>query len=575
MVVDSERFNSRFREGYNKLRVIDIASKVPTWYAVGPAPETISDREEGAAVWSPDGRKVAFIGDSVLKVIPMNPDGSPAGPAVQITNHSSDMPSWAADSETILYMNNGQLKKIRADGSHVELVPLNLKYKPHLGKGTTVIHAGKLWNGLSENTIENVDIIIKGARISRIEPHSATNANRADKFVDASNLTVIPGLWDSHYHPVNVYSGSQFNLVWAAMFAYGFTSVQSVAGAVYPSTELREAIEAGNLVGPRLLTSSQLLEGNRSSYSFARNVRNPDVADLECTKYKALDIDWVKSYVRAPIPVMNRLARCAQEMGVPSATHLLYPGTSTGIQGLSHMQATQRMGYGFAKSPTGVSYQDVTSLLGEADMHLMETLGSGGLVAGAVSDPRFKRRDDLISNERFNVLMPAPYVNGILGQQPRTDAQLATLKIATDDDARSIASGALFSLGTDVPLNAPGTTNHTSLQQLTLSISNFEAMKSVTIGAAQMSFKDNDLGSIEVGKLADIVIVEGNPLEDVKYAAYTKYVIKNGIVYTLDQIMAPFKTTAQIAARHQAIKLFEEACKSNPENCQAHPVDGD
>jgi hypothetical protein len=174
---------------------------------------------------------------------------------------------------------------------------------------------------------------------------------------------------------VNVYSGAQFNLVWAAMYAYGFTSVRIGRRRGLPSTEMREAIEAGNLIGPRLLTSSQLLEGNRASYSFARYVRNTDVADLECSKYKALDIDWIKSYVRAPIPVSNRLARCAQEIGVPSATHLLYPGASTGLQGLSHMQATQRMGYGWAKSPAGVSYQDVTDILGKADMHLMETLG--------------------------------------------------------------------------------------------------------------------------------------------------------------------------------------------------------
>ena len=78
-----------------------------------------------ARPWSPDGKKVAFIGDSVLKVISVNPDGSPSGTAVQITDHSSDMPSWAGDSNTLLYMNNGQLKKIRADGSHVENVPLH------------------------------------------------------------------------------------------------------------------------------------------------------------------------------------------------------------------------------------------------------------------------------------------------------------------------------------------------------------------------------------------------------------------------------------------------------------------
>src|SRR5215510_13754069 len=117
------------------------------------------------------------------------------------------MPSWAGDSNTLLYMNNGQLKKIRADGTLVENVPLHLTYKPHLGTGTTVIHAGKLFTGLSETLQENVDITIRNARIASIAPHTSTAANRADRFVDASKLTVIPGMWDPHYHPVNVYSG--------------------------------------------------------------------------------------------------------------------------------------------------------------------------------------------------------------------------------------------------------------------------------------------------------------------------------------------------------------------------------
>jgi hypothetical protein len=271
------------------------------------------------------------------------------------------------------------------------------------------------------------------------------------------------------------------------MFAYGFTSVESVAGAVYPSTEMREAIEAGNLIGPRLLTSSQLLEGNRASYSFARYVRNTDVADLECSKYKALDIDWIKSYVRAPIPfrtgspgVRRRSAYRAPRTCSIREPRLAYRASRT-------CRRRKRMGYGWAKSPAGISYQDVTDILGKADMHLMETLGALRYVAG---------NDILLGGERFSVLMPTPYVNNILAQTPPTPAQAATIKIATDDDARSIQAGALFAIGTDTPLNAPGISNHTSLISLGKSISNFQAMQAVTINAAMMSYKDKDLGSV-------------------------------------------------------------------------------
>ena len=558
MIVDNDRINPRFREGYNKLRVIDIATKTATWYPVGPAPATISDRTEGAAVWSPDGTKVAFISDSVLKVMPTNADGSPSGPAVQLTNEASDMPSWQADSQTILYMASGKLKKIEADGTGQQDVPLSLTYKPAAPNGRTVIHAGAVWNGLSPVLERNVDIVIQGNRITSIEPHKNRPQLPGTKIIDASNQTVLPGYWDPHFHPLNVYQGSQFNLVWAAMFAYGITSVQSVAGPVYASTEVREALDAGNMVGPRLFTSSPLLEGNRVSYDMSRGIRNAQVADIEVARYAAVDIDWIKTYVRDPIPAMKRFAAAAHEMGIPSGTHLLYPGYSTGIQGLTHLQATQRMGYGWAKSPVGVAYQDVNALLGRGEVHLTETLGSIRLAA---------QSPILLGGDRFNVLMPIPYVSNLLSQTPLTPAQLAALKVATDDDARAIEAGALFAIGTDVPLNPPGVQNHASLMALALSMSNHQALQALTINAAKMSFKDKELGSVEVGKLADLTIVDGNPLDDLKYAAAVRYVVKNGVAYSLEQIIARFKSPVQLAARNKALVAFEKACKEDAGNC--------
>ena len=560
MIVDNDRINPRFREGYNKLRVIDIATKTATWYAVGPAPAAISDRTEGAAVLSPDGTKVAFVSDSVLKVMPTNADGSPSGPAVQLTNEVSDMLSWQADSQTLLYMSAGKLKKIKADGTGQQDVALSLTYTPAAPTGTTIIHAGALFWGGSPIMKHNVDIIIKGNRIASIGPHFDRPQTPDTTFVDASQQTVLPGYWDPHFHPLNVYQGSQFNLVWAAMFAYGFTSVQSVAGPIYSSTEIREALDAGNLVGPRLFTSTPLLEGNRMSYDMSRGVRNAQVADLEVARFAAVDIDWIKTYVRDPIPAMNRFAAAAQSMGIPSGTHLLYPGYSTGLQGITHLQATQRMGYGWAKSPTGVAYQDVNALVGLGQVHLTETLSANFLAA---------QSPILLGGDRFNVLMPIPYVSSLLAQQPGTPAQLATLKIATDDDARAIAAGALFAQGTDVPLNPPGVTNHSNLMALGRSMSNFQALQAITINAAKMSFKDKDLGSVEVGKLADLTIVDGDPLQDLKYAAAVHWVVKNGVVYTLDQIIAPFKSPAQMAARRKALVAFDKACKEDSRNCFA------
>ena len=109
---------------------------------------------------------------------------------------------------------------------------------------------------------------------------------------------------------------------------------------------------------------------------------------------------------------------------------------------------------------------------------------------------------------------------------------------------------------------------------LGLSVSNHQALQSVTINAAKMSFKDHELGSVEVGKLADLVIVQGNPLQDLKFAAATQYVVKNGVVYTIPQIVAPFKTPVQTAARRKALLAFARACKLDRSQCYPQTAAG-
>jgi hypothetical protein len=146
--------------------------------------------------------------------------------------------------------------------------------------------------------------------------------------------------------------------------------------------------------GPRLFVSPPLWEGNRQFYNFARTLRTPEVADLEIAKAKTMGADFLKSYVRAPIPIMTKIAQAGIDMGVPTGTHMLQPGAATGLGGTTHLSATQRMGYGWAKSSPGlITYQDAAEIHGKTGFWLIDTLFSAGALSAQdpaiLTDPRF------------------------------------------------------------------------------------------------------------------------------------------------------------------------------------------
>jgi Tol biopolymer transport system component len=567
MVVDNERINNRFREGYNKLRVIDIAAKTGTFYPVAEAPRQISERDEGAAVLSPDGSKVAFIMDSVLHVMPVGANGQPTGPAVAITTEAADLPSWSGDSKTILYKSANKLKTIAAAGGSPTEIPVSLQWTPAAPAGTTLVRAGALWDGISPTLQRNVDILITGNRITSIKPTQAGAEAGVGRFIDASALTVMPGLWDPHVHPLTLYQGGQFGQIAALMLSYGLTSTQSVAGPLHQSIEMREALEAGKLIGPRLFVSPPLWEGNRLFYNFARTLRTPEVADIEIAKAKTMGADFLKSYVRAPIPIMVKIAQAALDMGIPSGTHMISPGAATGIGGTTHLSATQRMGYGWAKSfGNSITYQDAADLHGKADFHLIDTLFSAGALTA--QDPA------ILSDPRF-VLVPPNFIAGLQNAQAPSAATLDTIRKDAQQQAKVAAAGGLLANGTDSPLVVPGISLHMNLRAAGQVLGNHQALQTVTINAAKMAFVDKDLGSVEAGKLADLVAVRGNPLDDLKNAANVEYVLKNGNVYTQAQILSPFQTPLALSARRRAILAYNKLCKADPHQCGENGMHAD
>jgi hypothetical protein len=504
VLVDNERINNRFREGYNKLRVIDIAAKTGNVYAVADAPKQVSDAREGAA------RALARRQDRRLHhgLGAAHDGGQRRRLAGRCREGDHDrggrLAVMGGDSKTILYKSADELRSINADGSGARDVPVNLQVDAAAPPATTIVHAGALWDGV------NCEL----AHERRHRHHRRTASPRSGRTRPTPrrprpvhrrvDLTVMPGLWDPHIHPLTLYQGGQYGQIAALMLSYGITSTQSVAGPLHQSIEIREALLAGNLIGPRLFVSPPLWEGNRQFYSFARTLRTPEIADLEIAKAKTMDADFLKSYVRAPIPIMQKIAQGGIDLGVPTGTHMLSPGAATGIAGTTHLSATQRMGYGWSKSINGLTYQDAYDLHAKGDFPQHRH---------AVLVARAGRPGPELHQRRALQRAGAAELHHRPADDGGADACRARQRSsATPSSRRRCSAPAAGGARHRLAAGGAGIALHHELRCRRLAYSNHQALQNVTINAAKMAYVDKDLGSVEVGKVADLAIVRGDPM---------------------------------------------------------------
>ncbi|THC55310.1 amidohydrolase family protein [Streptomyces sp. A1499] len=516
---DRNRLNFRFREGYNLIRVVDTTTGDDRLHAVAPH-TSLADRYDSGPVWSPDGRHLAVIVDSALHVLPVAADGTPRGEPRLLTDEPADHPSWSGDSRTLLYLSGTRLRTIAADGGRPRTVPVSLNSR-RPAPDDLVVHAGQLWDGAGEGTREDVDIIVRGGRIQAVEPHRARRGTRSDRRVDASRRTVVPGLWDSHTHPwQSTYGGRQT----VGQLTYGITTAVSLGGFAFEQARVREAVAAGELAGPRLLTAGELLDGARVAYSMGRAHTSRAGLRRSLERGAALDWDFVKTYVRAPGWVMREAARFAHDrLGVRCGGHLLSPGVQLGQDLTTHLQATQRAEFGHAVTASGKAWDDVLAVYGTG-FALIATPFTSAPLLGA--DPGLAR------DPRVTAVMPPWDVAQIedAAGVPPTAAQLATLRTETDIYRRILAAGGLVALGTDQPLVPVGLALHLGLRALHRGgLSPAAALRTATVLPARLFGLDEDLGTVRPGKIADLTVVDGDPFTDFATLVRTTEVVRAGV----------------------------------------------
>ena len=263
------------------------------------------------------------------------------------------MPSWSGDSRHVLYQSMDKLRIVDVETGDIRTVPLDLKYTPAIPTTRLLVHAGKLVDMKSAASRANVDIVIEGNKITSVVPHA--EANHTGQVVDASNLTVMPGLIEFHSH-LQPDFGESAGRAW---LAFGITTVRSPGNTPYEPVEEREASEANVRIGPRVYGTGNLMEWQRVYYKMGIAISGPAHFELELQRAKVLQYDMLKSYVRLPDLQQKRMVEFAHSIGIPVATHEIFPASFVGVDNTEHTSATSRRGYSPKMATLQRSYEDV------------------------------------------------------------------------------------------------------------------------------------------------------------------------------------------------------------------------
>ncbi|TDC40072.1 amidohydrolase [Micromonospora sp. 15K316] len=549
-------YSARYREGLSKILLVDRISGAARY--VDPMPHrSIQTRGDDGPVWSPDGRRMAFVVASVLWVVDVHPDGTFAGTPRQVTDEVTDAPSWSGDSTRLLYLNNGRLRLVSADGGSPRTVSVGLSWANSRPRGRTVIRAGRLWDGVDRRLRADVDVVVEGHRIAAVEP---SRPGRDGRVVDARDAVVAPGLIDMHHHrEMQGYAyGARQNGLWLSL---GVTTTRSPGSPAYHMVEERESIQSGARIGPRYFATGEAVDGSRIYYNFMRPTFDERQLERELERAGALDYDLMKAYVRLPVAWQRAVVAWAHRRGVHSTSHYHYPAFAFGSDGMEHTGATNRFGYSRTVTAIGAGYQDVIDIFTTSRAARTPTLfGANTLLREDTS---------LVTDRRVRTLYPSWQYAAL--QAAVTAARTTDQTANRENLARQVAQAAAMIrgggrvlTGTDSPIAFNAVSLHLNLRAMVkYGLTPYEALTTAT--RAPGEFLEEPIGRIAPGMYADLVVLGGDPLTDIDQAANVRLTMVNGVPHGVDELLAPFTVNSAVAA---AASRVLPPLPAHPENAR-------
>jgi imidazolonepropionase-like amidohydrolase len=412
-------------------------------------------------------------------------------------------------------------------GDTARALKIGFRQKADVPSGTTAISGARIVTMKGDEVIDDGTIVVQGNRIAAIGPSAQVTVPAGAFHIDAHGKTIIPGLVDVHWHGAMGSDGLIPQQSWIdyASLAFGVTTLHDPSNDSATIFSHAEMQRAGLVVAPRIFSTGTVLYG--AKWDQAAVIDSLDDALAHLKRQKAAGAISVKSYNQPRRDQRQQVLEAARETGlmvVPEGASLFELNMTMVVDGHTGVEHAL---------PVGAIYDDVKQLWSQTEVGYTPTLNVayGGLWG-----------------ERYWYAHTEVWKDPILSQfVPPTllRAKAVRREIAPDEDYNvfKAAHGAmeLARAGVRVNMGAHGQREglgaHWDMwSEVKGGMTPMEALRTATLNGAHYLGLDHDIGSLEPGKLADLVILDGNPLADIRQSDSVHAVMLNGRLYTLPRL---------------------------------------
>jgi Tol biopolymer transport system component/imidazolonepropionase-like amidohydrolase len=488
---------------------------------------------------SPDGKWLAFQRADNVFLAPLPWPGmagepvrltvaQPVIPVTSLSVEGGNFPNWSGSNVVEWGSANGYFRH-RVDTRSTDTVRVALQVPRALAKGVVALTGARIVTMDGDRVIARGDVVVQDGRIIAVGESGKVAIPAGARRIDVNGKTIIPGLIDTHKHTArearDIISQQSWEL--ASNLAFGVTTALEPSGTPEAIFTMAEDVEAGVQLGPRMFsTGPSISTGTAARHG---NVESMDDARHEVNRLKSYGARSIKEYQERRRDQRQETVEAAREAGLMvtcegDADHLEYLAIAMdGHTGCEHPILTIPL------------YRDVTQFLGQAGFFYSPTLNVGG--PGPWGEDFFYQESDIWKNPKLQRFIPWRWLYPHTMRRWLRPVTSYPMSLVAQGVADIVAAGGYGSIGAHGQLQ--GIDSHFELWQMASAMTPMQALRTATLSPAKFIGVDRDVGSIVVGKLADLVVLNSNPLTNIRNSADIRFVMKAGVVYdgnTLDQV---------------------------------------